>query len=42
EMFKLAVDIKISPRMDTQSEYIGTVFLQPQELYKEMGRRKVW
>ncbi|MBE3036407.1 MAG: dehydrogenase, partial [Candidatus Atribacteria bacterium] len=25
EMFKLAVDLKISPRMDTQSEYIGTI-----------------
>jgi len=27
EMFKLAVDLEISPRMDTQSEYIGTVML---------------
>lgn len=27
EMFKLAVDLKISPRMDIQSEYIGTVML---------------
>ncbi|GAI07437.1 unnamed protein product [marine sediment metagenome] len=25
EMFKLAVDLEISPRMDTQSEYIGTI-----------------
>ena len=25
EMFKLAVDIKISPRMDSRSEYIGTI-----------------
>jgi len=27
KMFKLAVDLEISPRMDTQSEYIGTVML---------------
>jgi 2-oxoisovalerate dehydrogenase E1 component len=27
EMFKLAVGLKISPRIDTQSEYIGTVML---------------
>lgn len=27
EMFKLAADLEISPRMDAQSEYIGTVML---------------
>lgn len=32
EMFKLAVDLKISPRMDRQSEYIGSVMFSNKKI----------